>query len=220
MVPRPMMYLALTYDHRLIDGREAVTFLKVAPVVRRGAHTTCEPALPTVVPPRQKKKIGSCVVRCAPLGGSLHSRAPAGAQPDRRFYPLSPAFAPALLCRDPPTPLSAPPERGEQDRGPRPPPPRCLKPRVPRPQDLLWGWCCQETPPKCKGPYVWIGKLNPLHPTSLKPDSGRYPAGSRKPPCGIPKKITAQYTTTRTQRELRLHSTKKHAHNGSYELAN
>ena len=25
--PRPMMYLALTYDHRLVDGREAVTFL-------------------------------------------------------------------------------------------------------------------------------------------------------------------------------------------------
>ena len=25
---RPMMYLALTYDHRLIDGREAVTFLR------------------------------------------------------------------------------------------------------------------------------------------------------------------------------------------------
>ncbi len=24
---RPMMYLALTYDHRLVDGREAVTFL-------------------------------------------------------------------------------------------------------------------------------------------------------------------------------------------------
>jgi 2-oxoglutarate dehydrogenase E2 component (dihydrolipoamide succinyltransferase) len=24
---RPMMYLALTYDHRLIDGREAVSFL-------------------------------------------------------------------------------------------------------------------------------------------------------------------------------------------------
>ena len=24
---RPMMYLALTYDHRLIDGREAVQFL-------------------------------------------------------------------------------------------------------------------------------------------------------------------------------------------------
>ncbi|KAI8873249.1 dihydrolipoamide succinyltransferase [Ramicandelaber brevisporus] len=24
---RPMMFLALTYDHRLIDGREAVTFL-------------------------------------------------------------------------------------------------------------------------------------------------------------------------------------------------
>ena len=25
---RPMMYLALTYDHRLVDGREAVVFLK------------------------------------------------------------------------------------------------------------------------------------------------------------------------------------------------
>ena len=28
VVIRPMMYLALTYDHRVIDGREAVTFLK------------------------------------------------------------------------------------------------------------------------------------------------------------------------------------------------
>ena len=28
VVARPMMYLALTYDHRMIDGREAVTFLK------------------------------------------------------------------------------------------------------------------------------------------------------------------------------------------------
>jgi 2-oxoglutarate dehydrogenase E2 component (dihydrolipoamide succinyltransferase) len=28
VVIRPMMYLALSYDHRLIDGREAVTFLK------------------------------------------------------------------------------------------------------------------------------------------------------------------------------------------------
>ncbi len=26
---RPMMYIALSYDHRLIDGREAVTFLKI-----------------------------------------------------------------------------------------------------------------------------------------------------------------------------------------------
>ncbi|RMH20966.1 MAG: 2-oxoglutarate dehydrogenase complex dihydrolipoyllysine-residue succinyltransferase [Gammaproteobacteria bacterium] len=28
VIIRPMMYLALTYDHRVIDGREAVTFLK------------------------------------------------------------------------------------------------------------------------------------------------------------------------------------------------
>ena len=28
ILARPMMYLALTYDHRLIDGREAVLFLR------------------------------------------------------------------------------------------------------------------------------------------------------------------------------------------------
>ena len=28
VVIRPMMYVALTYDHRLVDGREAVQFLK------------------------------------------------------------------------------------------------------------------------------------------------------------------------------------------------
>ena len=28
VVARPMMYLALTYDHRIVDGREAVMFLK------------------------------------------------------------------------------------------------------------------------------------------------------------------------------------------------
>jgi 2-oxoglutarate dehydrogenase E2 component (dihydrolipoamide succinyltransferase) len=28
VVIRPMMYIALTYDHRIIDGREAVSFLK------------------------------------------------------------------------------------------------------------------------------------------------------------------------------------------------
>jgi len=28
IVARPIMYVALTYDHRIIDGREAVLFLK------------------------------------------------------------------------------------------------------------------------------------------------------------------------------------------------
>ena len=33
---RPMMYLALSYDHRIVDGREAVTFLvRVKEVARR-----------------------------------------------------------------------------------------------------------------------------------------------------------------------------------------
>jgi 2-oxoglutarate dehydrogenase E2 component (dihydrolipoamide succinyltransferase) len=27
VVVRPMMYLAMSYDHRLVDGKEAVTFL-------------------------------------------------------------------------------------------------------------------------------------------------------------------------------------------------
>ncbi len=30
VVIRPMMYLALTYDHRIIDGREAVTFFALS----------------------------------------------------------------------------------------------------------------------------------------------------------------------------------------------
>jgi 2-oxoglutarate dehydrogenase E2 component (dihydrolipoamide succinyltransferase) len=28
VVIRPMMYVALTYDHRIVDGREAVTWLR------------------------------------------------------------------------------------------------------------------------------------------------------------------------------------------------
>ena len=28
IVIRPMMYLALSYDHRIVDGKGAVTFLK------------------------------------------------------------------------------------------------------------------------------------------------------------------------------------------------
>jgi 2-oxoglutarate dehydrogenase E2 component (dihydrolipoamide succinyltransferase) len=28
IVIRPMMYVALSYDHRIVDGREAVTFLR------------------------------------------------------------------------------------------------------------------------------------------------------------------------------------------------
>lgn len=41
---RPMMYLALTYDHRLLDGREAVTFLvkiKVRSFVHKALGCRC-----------------------------------------------------------------------------------------------------------------------------------------------------------------------------------
>ena len=44
---RPMMYLALSYDHRMIDGREAVTFLvRVKECIEdpRACCSTCESA--------------------------------------------------------------------------------------------------------------------------------------------------------------------------------
>ena len=42
-VIRPMMYVALTYDHRLVDGREAVSFLKrVKEVIENPARMLME----------------------------------------------------------------------------------------------------------------------------------------------------------------------------------
>ena len=39
VVIRPMMYLALSYDHRLVDGKQAVTFLvKVKQVIEEPAR--------------------------------------------------------------------------------------------------------------------------------------------------------------------------------------
>lgn len=43
VVIRPMMYVALTYDHRIVDGREAVTFLKrIKEVVENPARMLVE----------------------------------------------------------------------------------------------------------------------------------------------------------------------------------
>jgi 2-oxoglutarate dehydrogenase E2 component (dihydrolipoamide succinyltransferase) len=43
IVARPMMYVALSYDHRLVDGREAVTFLRtVKECVEEPAHILLE----------------------------------------------------------------------------------------------------------------------------------------------------------------------------------
>ena len=41
VVIRPMMYLALTYDHRLVDGREAVTFLVKVKQASRIPRASC-----------------------------------------------------------------------------------------------------------------------------------------------------------------------------------
>jgi 2-oxoglutarate dehydrogenase E2 component (dihydrolipoamide succinyltransferase) len=43
VVIRPMMYVALTYDHRIVDGREAVTFLnRIKDVVEQPARMLIE----------------------------------------------------------------------------------------------------------------------------------------------------------------------------------
>ena len=43
VVIRPMMYVALTYDHRIVDGREAVTFLRhIRDVVENPARMLME----------------------------------------------------------------------------------------------------------------------------------------------------------------------------------
>jgi 2-oxoglutarate dehydrogenase E2 component (dihydrolipoamide succinyltransferase) len=43
VVIRPMMYVALTYDHRLVDGSEAVTFLRrIKEVVEEPARLLLE----------------------------------------------------------------------------------------------------------------------------------------------------------------------------------
>ena len=43
VVIRPMMYVALTYDHRLVDGREAVTFLRrIKEVIEKPARLLLE----------------------------------------------------------------------------------------------------------------------------------------------------------------------------------
>ena len=38
IVIRPIMVVALTYDHRLLDGREAVTFLGTSPFPSSPSH--------------------------------------------------------------------------------------------------------------------------------------------------------------------------------------
>ena len=48
IVIRPMMYVALTYDHRLVDGREAVTFLKHDQGMRRAARAAAAEGVSTM----------------------------------------------------------------------------------------------------------------------------------------------------------------------------
>ncbi|KAF3566403.1 hypothetical protein DY000_02017164 [Brassica cretica] len=49
VVPRPMMYVALTYDHRLIDGREAVYFLRRIKDVAAVSALQAQPVVNAVI---------------------------------------------------------------------------------------------------------------------------------------------------------------------------
>jgi 2-oxoglutarate dehydrogenase E2 component (dihydrolipoamide succinyltransferase) len=43
VVIRPMMYVALSYDHRIVDGREAVLFLhRIKEVIEKPARMLIE----------------------------------------------------------------------------------------------------------------------------------------------------------------------------------
>ena len=57
---RPMMYLALSYDHRIVDGKEAVTFL-----------VRVKEALEDPSPPRAGSVGSHCLARAARPGISL-----------------------------------------------------------------------------------------------------------------------------------------------------
>ena len=46
---RPMMYLALSYDHRIVDGKEAVTFLVTINDDELGIPTVTSLALPAAI---------------------------------------------------------------------------------------------------------------------------------------------------------------------------
>ena len=50
IVIRPMMYLALSYDHRIIDGREAVQFLVAIKECIEDPHACCWIFNPTFAP--------------------------------------------------------------------------------------------------------------------------------------------------------------------------
>ena len=82
IVARPMMYLALSYDHRIIDGREAVTFLvRVKEAIEDPTRLLYRPlAIPTcrsrAEPVRSPRlSLQSCEGEETKIGPSTSSRA-------------------------------------------------------------------------------------------------------------------------------------------------
>ena len=110
IVVRPMMYLALSYDHRIVDGREAVTFLvRVKEVLEDPAAAGCSTSVSrtmrslTVIACYDLIVIGAgpggyvCAIRAAQLGLKVavveKRRDLRRHLPQRRLHPLQGAAA-------------------------------------------------------------------------------------------------------------------------------
>ena len=75
IVIRPIMVVALTYDHRLLDGREAVTFLGACLLTTSACVRFADPACFPVLRPLARAPCRLCVSGCS-QGAGLH-RGPA-----------------------------------------------------------------------------------------------------------------------------------------------
>ena len=103
VVIRPMMYLALSYDHRIVDGREAVTFLvrvKECSRTRRGCCWTSmieAMASTTSSSSAAAPAATSRAIRAAQLGLKVavrrEGRDPRRHLPERRLHPVEGAAA-------------------------------------------------------------------------------------------------------------------------------
>ena len=75
IVIRPIMVVALTYDHRLLDGREAVTFLGACLLTTSACVRFADPACFCVLRPLARAPCRLCVRGCS-QGAGLHRGPP------------------------------------------------------------------------------------------------------------------------------------------------
>ena len=90
VVIRPMMYLALTYDHRIVDGREAVSFLVRIKESRRPGAACCSSCNGQLWRPRERRASSGQIAPATRLATSPpdltppeHSAPPSAKHQDR-----------------------------------------------------------------------------------------------------------------------------------------